>query len=511
MARRKFNQYFKGKAAGLVREIAKPVLCAPAEYWSTWGAARDGARTVLTRVQAGAIALIFVPGAVLIGTIPHTGLIVCIAVVTSLYLVTGAHKIWLLIRGEHAGAGPAPGGALPGSEELPVYTVLVPLYREGRILPALVERLKCLDYPTERLQVLLLIESDDSETQDAADNYPFPPHIRPMLMPAGQPRTKPRALNIGLHEARGEYIVVYDAEDQPEPDQLRKAVTAMRALPSDVVCLQARLNFYNRHQSVLTRLSAADYTLWYNQFLPGLTSGTTQPGSFVPLGGTSNHFRVEVVKEVGGWDPFNVTEDCDLGVRLGREKLTVAMLDSTTWEEAVPRAKPWIRQRSRWIKGYIQTYLVHMRRPLLLWRQLGTRGFADFQMLVGGSSLLLLINPLMWGLTVAYMESKGTEVGNFIQSLFPAPLYYPALLSFVVWNFILFYSNVYVSVRHNLVDLTRYTLLTPVYWAFMSFAAWSGLVSLIRNPSYWAKTEHGVSLPSAEATAAVVFGSPGQT
>jgi cellulose synthase/poly-beta-1,6-N-acetylglucosamine synthase-like glycosyltransferase len=509
VAHRRLDQHFRAGATGLVRETEKPDAEAVGEHWATWGAAADGARTVLTRVQVGAIALLVVPSAVLLGTIPHAGLIACIAVVTSLYLVTGVHKIWLLLRGEHAGAGPATGAALPGPDELPVYTVLVPLYREGRILPALVDRLKRLDYPPERLQVLLLIESDDSETQDAADNYSFPAHIRPMLMPAGQPRTKPRALNIGLHEARGEYIVVFDAEDQPEPDQLRKAVAAMRALPSDVVCLQARLNFYNRHQSVLTRLSAADYTLWYNQFLPGLTSGTTQPGSFVPLGGTSNHFRVDVVKKVGGWDPFNVTEDCDLGVRLGRDKLKVAMLDSTTWEEAVPRARPWIRQRSRWIKGYVQTYLVHMRRPLLLWMQLGTRGFADFQMLVGGSSLLLLINPLMWGLTATYMETKGTELGNYIQSLFPAPLYYPALLSFVVWNFILFYSNVYASVRHNLIDLTRYTLLTPVYWALMSFAAWTGLISLIRNPSYWAKTEHGVSLPPTEATAAVAFGSPG--
>jgi cellulose synthase/poly-beta-1,6-N-acetylglucosamine synthase-like glycosyltransferase len=473
-----------------------------------WGAARDGARTVLTRMQAYSLVLLIVPSAIFIGTIPRIGLIACLAAITTMYLVTGVHKIWLLIRGELAGVGRLTGSRPPGSDELPGYTVLVPLFREGRILPALVERLKHLDYPPEYLQVLLLIESDDDQTRSAADNYSFPSHIRSMLMPAGQPRTKPRALNIGLHAAEGEFLVVYDAEDQPEPDQLRKAVAAMRALPPEVVCLQARLNFYNRHQSALASLSAADYTLWYNQFLPGLTSGMTRPGSFVPLGGTSNHFRSDVLRKVGGWDPFNVTEDCDLGVRLGREKLKVAMLDSTTWEEAVPRTRPWVRQRSRWIKGYIQTYLVHMRRPMLLWKELGTRGFIDFQMLVGGSSLLLLINPLMWGLTAAYAGSKGTAAGNFIQSLFPAPLYYPALLSFVAWNFILFYCCIYVTVRHNLIDLTRYALLTPVYWGLMSLGAWSGLVSLIRNPSYWAKTEHGVSLAVAEGVAAAAFGSP---
>lgn len=480
----------------------------PGEHWATWGAARDGARTVVTRMQVYTIALLGVLSAVLIGMVPRTGLIVCIGTLTVLYLVTGVHKIWLLIRGECAGNGSAPGPALPGPDELPVYTVLVPLFREGRILPTLVERMKRLDYPPEYLQVLLLIESDDDQTRDAADAYTFPPHIQPLLMPAGQPRTKPRALNVGLHEAVGAYIVVYDAEDQPEPDQLRKAVAAMRELPPEVVCLQARLNFYNRRQSALTRLSAVDYTLWYNQFLPGLTSGMARPGSFVPLGGTSNHFRVDILKKVGGWDPFNVTEDCDLGVRLGRENLKVAMIDSVTWEESVPRIRPWIRQRSRWIKGYIQTYLVHMRQPLLLWRQLGAHSFVDFQMLVGASSLLLLVNPLMWGLTAVYSATKGTATGNFIETLFPAPLYYLALLCFVVWNFILFYCNVYVTVRHNLIDLTRYALITPVYWVLMSAAAWAGLISLIRNPFYWAKTEHGVSLPSAAETAAVMSGAP---
>ena len=362
------------------------------------------------------------------------------------------------------------------------------------MLPTLVERLRRIDYPPARIEILLLIESDDEETQRAASSYTFPGHIRPVLMPPGQPRTKPRALNIALQQAQGEFIVVYDAEDQPEPDQLRKAVAAMRALPQDVVCLQARLNFYNQRQSVLTRLFAVDYAVWYSQFLPGLTSGLARPGAFVPLGGTSNHFRVEKLREIGGWDPFNVTEDCDLGVRLGRAGLRVAMLDSTTWEEAVTRARPWIRQRSRWVKGYLQTYLVHMRRPLLLLKELGPRGFSDFQMLVGGSSLLLLINPLMWALTALYIGSKGTDVGNFIETLFPPPIYYLALLSLLSWNFIFFYCSAYVCVRHGLADLTRYTLLTPLYWVIMSIGAWAGLISLIRNPFYWVKTEHGVSL-----------------
>ena len=478
---------------------ASTAASSPGERWETWGAARNGARIVVTRVQALTLVALLVLGGGLIGTIPRYGLIVCLAILTALYFVTSVHKIVVLIRGEFATNDVADNSDIP-EDNLPFYSVLVPLFHEDRILPTLVARLKELDYPTERLEVLLLIESDDEQTQGAASEYPFPPHIRSMLMPPGQPRTKPRALNIGLHEVQGEYVVVYDAEDQPEPGQLRKAVAAMRKLSPDVVCLQARLNFYNRQQSFLTRLGAVDYAVWYNQFLPGLTSGLARPGAFVPLGGTSNHFRTEALRAIGGWDPFNVTEDCDLGVRLGREGLRVAMLDSTTWEEAVPRARPWIRQRSRWVKGYLQTYLVHMRRPLRLLRELGPRGFTDFQVLVGFNSFLLLINPLMWILTIMYTATKGTTAGNFIQSLFPAPLYYLGLLSLATWNFIFFYSNVYVCVRHDMWRLTRCALLTPLYWVLMSVGAWVGLASLLHHPFYWAKTEHGVSLPEADVS-----------
>jgi cellulose synthase/poly-beta-1,6-N-acetylglucosamine synthase-like glycosyltransferase len=482
----------------------------PGQGWETWGAARDGARVVVTRVQTIALVALTGLGGALVGVTPRYGLIACLAIPAVLYFVTSVHKIVVLFRGEFAASDVPVGSDIPDipAEALPFYTVLVPLFREGRILPTLVARLKELDYPPERLEVLLLIESDDEETRGAASEYPFPPHIRSMLMPPGQPRTKPRALNIGLNEAQGEYVVVYDAEDQPETDQLRKAAAVMRKLPPDVVCLQARLNFYNQRQSFLTRLGAVDYALWYNQFLPGLTSGLARPGVFVPLGGTSNHFRANMLREIGGWDPYNVTEDCDLGVRLGREGLRVAMLNSTTWEEAVPRARPWIRQRSRWVKGYLQTYLVHMRRPLRLLRELGPRGFADFQVLVGFNSLLLLINPLMWMLTITYTVTKGTTAGNFIQALFPAPLYYLGLLCLVLWNFIFFYSSVYVCVRHDMMRLTRYALLTPLYWVLMSVGGWAGLASLVRHPSYWAKTEHGVSLPEADVAAAALQAGP---
>lgn len=470
-----------------------------AEHWANWGAASSGARIVITRHQRLVLLLVvgIVPLLLVIDLRPV--LIGFLALITLLYFVTGVYKVALLLRGERALSAQSGGVNETTEAALPLYTVLVPLHHESKILPVLLDRLASIDYPPTRLEVLLLVELDDEETQAAIGRCRLPPHIRPMTMPPGQPRTKPRALNVGLSRAHGEYIVIYDAEDYPEPDQLRKAVALFRTLPEQVVCVQAGLNFYNRYQSLLTRLFAVDYAGWYNQLLPGLAyGGPSRSGAFLPLGGTSNHFRVSVLRQMGGWDPFNVTEDCDLGVRIGRAGMRVAMLDSVTWEEAVPRVKPWMRQRSRWVKGYLQTYLVHMRQPLRLWRQLGTRGFVDFQMLVGASSFELIINPLMWGLTVLYIAGSGTPVDSFIQSLFPTALYYPALLTFTAGNFIFFYCNAYVCVRHAYIDLCRYALLTPFYWLLMSAGAWMGLYSLVTRPYYWAKTEHGVSLSAAE-------------
>lgn len=481
---------------------AQTTQMAEAEHWATWGAARNGARTVLVSQQRWLLVALVGLLLVSLSLDVRDVLILFLALATALYVATGAHKLWLLSRGERANMADSTSivSADPLNLEdnnLPPYTVLVPLHREGKILPTLVERLKTLDYPTNRLEILLLVELDDEETQVAIRDYPLPAHIRQLIMPPGQPRTKPRALNIGLHEAHGQYIVIYDAEDRPEPDQLRKAVAGFRGLPDHIVCLQARLNFYNRYQSLLARLFAVDYAVWYDQMLPGLT----RTHAFIPLGGTSNHFRVEVLRQLGGWDPFNVTEDCDLGVRLSRAGHGILMLDSVTWEEAITKVRPWIRQRSRWVKGFLQTYLVHMRHPLQHWHEIGLRGFVDFQMLVGGSTVVLLINPLMWALTLAYIAGAGTSVDVFIESLFPPLLYYPALLSLTLGNFIFFYINAYVCVRHDYIDLTRYALLSPFYWVLMSIGAWTGLLSLARRPFYWAKTEHGVSLSAPEHTA----------
>lgn len=465
------------------------------DRWRTWGAARDGAITTLTRrQQVSVISAIVAIGALLI--LAHGAFLTAtIAAITILYLAAGVYKVALLIHGEQANGGLTVDPYAIPDMQLPVYTVLAPLFHEGSVAPVLVEQLLKIDYPVDRLEVLLLVEAEDHETRVALEQCSLPPHIRILNVPDGTPRTKPRALNIGLAYATGEFIVVYDVEDRPEPDQLRKAVAAFRAAPRRVVCLQARLNYYNRHQSMLTRLFSMDYAIWYDMILPGLM----RKNAVVPLGGTSNHFRLASLRRLGGWDPFNVTEDADLGVRIARVKLRVMMLDSITWEEAVSRVPQWVRQRSRWVKGYMQTYLVHMRHPIKLYRELGPAAFSDFQLLVGGTSFMLLVNPIMWALTIAYFIVKGTPMGSAIHALFPPVIYYAALVCLLA-NYVFFYSQLYIVVRRGYHDLARYATLGPIYWLLMSIGAWAGLISLIRDPHYWAKTQHGSSLATTQAT-----------
>jgi cellulose synthase/poly-beta-1,6-N-acetylglucosamine synthase-like glycosyltransferase len=473
------------------------------ERWTVWGAAHAGARTLVTTRQQIGLGISAAAALCLAIAMPRTLLLLAVAVATCMYLVAVLYKGALLLRGEHtAGIVSADPHSIPDTQ-LPVYSVLVPLYHEGKFAPVIIDRLLSLDYPDDRLDVLLLVESDDDETRSALESCEIPLHMRVVTVPPGLPRTKPRALNVGLSRALGELVVVYDAEDRPEADQLRKAAVAFRSLPRRVVCLQARLNFYNRHQTLLTRLFSVDYATWYDMLLPGLIGQR----AFVPLGGTSNHFRVDALRRLGGWDPFNVTEDADLGVRVARAHLDVQMLDSTTWEEAVAHVPQWIRQRSRWVKGYMQTYLVHMRNPRRLLRDVGPRAFVDFQMLVGGTCFILLVNPIMWALTISYFLIKGSAAATAIQSLFPPMLYYPALFCLLA-NFAFFYSQLYICVRRGYDDLARYSLLGPLYWVLMSFGAWAGFVSLLRHPYYWAKTEHGVSL---SARSSVTYRSAIQT
>ena len=366
---------------------------------------------------------------------------------------------------------------------LPVYTILVPLYKEAGIVPRLVRDINALDYPRTRLDVKLLCEEDDDETINKIKELALPPHFHLVVVPDSQPKTKPKACNYGLQLATGTFTVIFDAEDRPDPDQLKKALIAFDHVPDNVVCVQGKLNHFNQDQNILTSWFANEYSMHFELVLPAMGASESP----IPLGGTSNHFKTSILRELGAWDPFNVTEDADLGIRLHREGYRTAMIDSTTLEEANSKVGNWIRQRSRWNKGYFQTWLVHMRHPVQLFRQTGLRGFLSFNLTMG-SAFVLLMNPIFWALTTVYVVSQW----GFIEDIYPSLIFYAASLMLFVGNFIFIYLNVAGSLQRGEFGLTRTAMLSPLYWGLMSWAAWKGFIQLFTNPFYWEKTEHGL-------------------
>ncbi len=385
-------------------------------------------------------------------------------------------------------------------EDLPVYTILCPLYKESHIIPQFVKAIANLDYPKDKLDVILLLEEDDTESIENVSQMHLPYYFRTIVVPDSQPKTKPKACNYGLSFASGEYLVIFDAEDMPEPSQLKKALIGFQKVPSEVVCLQAKLNYYNARQNVLTRFFTAEYSLWFDLTLTGLQSFN----STIPLGGTSNHFKTKVLQELEGWDPFNVTEDADLGVRLFKKGYKTAVIDSTTYEEATSKIKNWIRQRSRWIKGYMQTYLVHMRSWKSFIKEQGIVHTVIFQLTIGGKLLFLLVNPLMWIITAGYFFAYPL-FGPTIESIYAGPIAYLAVFSWIFGNFLFLYYYMLGCAKRNQWDLMKYVFLIPLYWGMMSIAAAMALYQLIFKPHYWEKTVHGFHLQKRQPSAILVI------
>lgn len=388
-------------------------------------------------------------------------------------------------------------------DELPRYTILAPLYHETESLPRLMEGLSRLDYPKDKLQAILLLEEDDAETRQAVERIQLPNFVQVVVTPNSFPKTKPKACNLGLALTRGEFVVVFDAEDRPEPDQLKKAVLGFRESNVSVICLQAKLNFYNQRQNLLTRLFTLEYSMWFDLYLPGI-GDLRAP---IPLGGTSNHFRVEKLRELMGWDPFNVTEDCDLGMRLTRSGYETRMLDSTTWEEACSDLGFWIRQRSRWTKGYVQTYLVTLRHPFRLMRRIGFARTLGFHLMVAGTPFCLLVNPLYWILTLLWFAFRWEGLAQ----LFPFPIILWGLVCLFAGNFIFIYATALAAHRRGYFDLVKYALLAPAYWLLQSIGAWKGCLQLVTRPNYWEKTKHGFDITTTAKAAAAEERTEGAT
>jgi cellulose synthase/poly-beta-1,6-N-acetylglucosamine synthase-like glycosyltransferase len=375
----------------------------------------------------------------------------------------------------------------------PVYTILCPLYKEALIVPQFIQAMKVIDYPKAKLEVLLLLEADDQDTITAIKDMKLPKFFKIVVVPHSMPKTKPKACNYGLLQATGEYSVIYDAEDIPDPLQLKKAVLAFEQVGNDYGCIQAKLNYYNWDQNLLTRLFTLEYSLWFNLILTGLQSIKAP----IPLGGTSNHFRTSILRELGGWDPFNVTEDADLGIRLAKRGLRTAVLDSTTLEEANSEVGNWLKQRSRWIKGYIQTYFVHMRNLKQFSQNSRRIDMLTFQLVIGGKVLSMLINPILWTLTATYFIFRD-QFGGYIESLYIAPIFYIGVISLVLGNFMYLYYYMMGAARQGRPELIVFALFVPLYWLLMSIAAFYALRDFIVRPFHWHKTKHGLHLNNAK-------------
>ena len=380
----------------------------------------------------------------------------------------------------------------------PKYTILCPLYKEAQILPQFLTGIENLDYPKEQLQVLLLLEEDDKDTIAYVTSAQLPSYVTTLVVPQSLPKTKPKACNYALSFTIGDYVVIFDAEDIPDPKQLKKAVLAFAKSDEKVACIQAKLNYYNSHQNILTRLFTSEYSLWFDLFLPGLQSIRAP----IPLGGTSNHFRTSQLKELKGWDSFNVAEDADLGMRLAKYGYKTAIVDSTTMEEANSNVFSWIRQRSRWMKGYIQTYFVFMRKPLTRKTSLITPFFA--QLILAGRVLSALINPIMWGTTIIYFLFQRQSSG-FIHMLFPSWVFYLGIISFLFGNFLYTYYYLIGIIKRKNWSLALFTPFVPLYWLLISLATIVAVIEIVVKPHHWHKTAHGLHLQSTPSVPNVRF------
>jgi len=458
---------------------------------SIWGLA-ERAPTISARKLLGtgqrraliAIGLCVVAGAVLDPVVTAASLV---AIATVVYFTSACYRFVLFMRSTRADVvitiTDSEARAVSDSA-LPTYTVLIPVFMEPEVISHLLGHIAAIEYPQAKLDVKLLVEADDHDTLDAIVAGDPGRQFEVVLIPPSEPRTKPKALNYGFALARGDLVAVYDAEDIPDPLQLRRAAVAMSRSGPEVSCLQAKLSYHNVGQNLITRWFTLEYAMWFSFFLPGLSASRAP----IPLGGTSNHFRRSALRSMGAWDPFNVTEDADLGIRMHREGFTVGILESTTYEEANSDFVNWARQRSRWYKGYLQTFIVHLRSPREVVREIGWRGVGHLCLFVGATPILALLNPFFWTLTVLWFIGHPA----FIQRIFPAPVYYPALLCWVFGNFVLLYLTVISCrlIRHS--ELLWAAMSVPLYWVMMAVAGVKAMWQLVIDPNHWEKTMHGL-------------------
>jgi len=442
---------------------------APAEA-SARTCATGGWRLMLTGLAlAGLVAAVLAPGAAFLTLLGVA--LACMALATALRLAAFAAALRPLPAGSAAPAAPA---AHPAA--LPRISLLVPLFREGAIAPDLVRALAALDYPAERLELILIVEAEDATTAAALAGADLPAHARVLTVPPGPIRTKPRALNYALPFARGDIIGVLDAEDRPAPDQLRVIAARFAAAPERVACLQGALDYYASTRSVMARLFTIEYAAWFRAVLPGLA----RLGLVVPLGGTTVYFRRGALIAVGGWDAHNVTEDAELGLRLARAGYVTELVATVTREEPNDRPLAWVRQRSRWLKGYALTWAAHMRAPRRLWRDLGPVRFLGVQVLFLGTLLQFLLAPVVWSLWAGAAQAG-----------LPPSAFRGAALLCLGCEAVNAAVAVWAVLRAGHGRLALWVPAMVLYYPLATLAAFKALAEAVLRPFYWDKTPHG--------------------
>ncbi len=436
---------------------------------------------------------VFGIGAVITVISPQTALAVMGFLLLLLCTVTTITRFAALTVSRVESVQEVPKGAvvLADHRPLPKLSILVPLYDEAVMIGPLVESLKHLDYPRECLDVKLLLEANDLKTIHAAQMADLPPWITPMVLPDGAPRTKPRAMNLALDFCDGDIIGIFDAEDTPDPDQLQVIAEHFRSAPPEVASVQCQLSFFNARENWITRCFQIEYAIWFDVLL----RGWERLGLPVPLGGTSVYFRASALRQLGGWDAHNVTEDADLGMRLARFGMKTAVVTSTTQEEANCKLLPWIRQRSRWLKGFMMTWLCHMRTPRALLRELGLPGFFGFQVLFLGGAASYLAMPLFWASVVLMLLTGESVYGPAMPSWALIAL----SIVLVLGQAVMLGSAILALYRRRKLKLIAWVPTLVFYWTIGAAAAWKAVIELAFAPYYWDKTTHGISKVSAPA------------
>jgi cellulose synthase/poly-beta-1,6-N-acetylglucosamine synthase-like glycosyltransferase len=359
------------------------------------------------------------------------------------------------------------------SNKLPIYTILLPCFKEEReTLQNLIASVSRLNYKRDKLDIKFLLEEEDKFTQNNLSKLKHDFEV--VIVPKSHPKTKPKACNYGLYLARGEFVVIYDAEDKPNANQLLDALSHFNESNKNLICVQCRLNFYNLNVNLLSRCFSLEYLTWFNVLLPS----ALKLKLFIPLGGTSNHFKTSKLIEIGGWDPYNVTEDAELGVRISKKGYKTSTIESYTLEEAPFRLKDWMPQRQRWMKGYLQTFLSHLLdvRCNIGW---GFWQFFGLITLVGFSFISFFMLPFVAFLFLFFLSSDEQMLYNL--------MYFNSLC--VLLYMVMFYV---VIKKERFANYGYIWIIMIFYFIFHSFAAILGFWQFFSNTFHWNKTPHGV-------------------